>query len=164
MSALGVNPGTIIAEILSFLIFLFLMYKYGFPPMEKILRERRERIERAIEEARRDREEAQKLKEEFEAQMQGARQEAHALIDRAQRTADVQAQETIVEARREAERLIAMAREEIAGEKREALRQIRKEVAELSLSIAGRVLESELDQERQRKLVEEFLSTAESGS
>ena len=164
MSALGVNAGTIVAEILSFLIFVYFMYKFGFPPMEKILRERRERIERSIEEARHDREEAQKLREEFEAQMQGARQEAHALIDRAQRTADVQAQETVAEARREAERLITMAREEIAGEKREALRQIRTEVAELSLSIAGRVLDVELDQERQRKLVEEFLSTAEAES
>ena len=164
MSALGVNAGTIVAEIVSFLIFLALMYRYGFPPMEKILRERRERIERQLEEARRDREDAQKLKEEFEEQLAGARQEAHTLIERAQRTADVQAQETIAEARREAERLITMAREEIAGEKREALRQIRKEVADLSLSIAGRVLQSELDQERQRKLVEEFLSTAEAES
>jgi F-type H+-transporting ATPase subunit b len=57
-----------------------------------------------------------------------------------------------------------MAREEIEGEKREALREIRKEVAELSLSIAGRVLQEELDGTRQRKLVDEFLATADSGS
>ncbi len=164
MAALGINPGTIVAEILSFLIFLFFMYKYGFPPMEKILRERRERIEGSIEEARRDREEAAQLKAQFQAQIQSARQEAQSLIERAQRTADLQAQETIQSAREEANRLVAMARQEIEGEKREALREIRKEVADLSLAIAGKVLEEELDGARQRKLVDEFLSTAESGS
>ncbi|MDA8344342.1 MAG: F0F1 ATP synthase subunit B [Thermaerobacter sp.] len=161
---LGLNVGTFIAEVVSFLLFLWLMSKFAFPPIEKILNDRRERIEGAIGEARRDREEAARLKEQFEAQIESARQEAQALIERAQRTADLQAQETIQSARQEAERLVAMAREEIDGEKREALREIRREVADLSLAIAGRVLQEELDGARQRKLVDEFLSTAESGS
>lgn len=161
---LGINVGTLVAEIVSFLIFVYLMGKYAFPPVEKILHDRQKVVENTLTQARSAREDAEKLKEEFEAQMQGARQEARTLIERAQRTADVQAQETVAEAHREAERLIAMARDEISGEKREALREIRKEVAELSLSIAGRVLDAELDAERQRKLVEEFLSTAEAGS
>ncbi len=161
---LGLNIGTFIAEVVSFLIFLWLMSKFAFPPIEKILGDRRQRIEGAIEEARRDREEAARLKEQFEAQIESARHEAQSMIERAQRTADLQAQETIQGAREEAERLLAMAREEIEGEKREALREIRKEVAELSLSIAGRVLQEELDGTRQRKLVDEFLATADSGS
>ncbi len=161
---LGLNLGTIVVEIVSFLIFLFFMSKFAFPPIEKILRERRERIEGAIEEARKDREEAARLKQQFEEQIASARHEAQSLIERAQRTADLQAQETIQSAREEATRLVAMARTEIEGEKREALREIRSEVAELSLAIAGRVLREELDTARQRKLVDEFLSTAESGS
>lgn len=161
---LGLNVGTIVAEVLSFLIFLWFMSRYAFPPIEKILSERRQRVEDAMGEARRDREEAAKLKEQFEAQVESARQEAQSLIERAQRTADLQAQETLLSARQEAERLVQMAREEIEGEKREALREIRTEVADLSLTIAGRVLQEELDGARQRKLVEEFLSTADAGS
>lgn len=156
---LGLNPGTIVAEILSFLIFLYFMSKYAFPPIEKILRDRRERIEGSLTEARHDREEAGKLKEEFEAQVHNARHEAQVLIERSQRTAQVQAQETLLGARQEAERLIASARDEIEGEKREALRQIRKEVAELSLELAVRILERELNDARQRELVEKFLAT-----
>lgn len=150
---------TLIAEVVSFLIFLYLMSRYAFPPLEKILAERQRRVEEAIAQARRDREEAGKLKEEFEAQVQAARHEAQALIERAQRTADVQAQEAIASARQESERLIVTAREEIAGEKREALRQIRREVAQLSLDIAGRVLEQELNDARRREMVEKFLGT-----
>lgn len=156
---LGLNLGTIIAEIASFLIFLYLMSKYAFPPIEKILRDRQERIQQSIADARHDREEAGKLRQDFEAQLQSARHEAQALIERAQRTADAQSQQIVVSAKQEAERLLSAARDEIEGEKREAIRQIRTEVAELSLDIAGRVLEQELNEKRQRDLVERFLGT-----
>lgn len=152
---------TIFAEILSFLIFYWLLARFGFPSIERILQERKRRVAAEIEEARAQREQAEKHRAELEAELQRARTEAQAIIERAQRAAQAQVEEQIQAARAETERLLARAREEIEAERREVIRRIQGDVTELSLDIARRVIASEIDEAKHRELISAFVSKLE---
>lgn len=152
---------TIFAEILSFLIFYYLCSRFAFPSIERILDERKRRVAAEIEEARSQREQAEKQRAELEAELQRARTEAQAIIERAQRAAQAQVEEQVQAARAETERLLARAREEIEAERREVIRRIQGDVTDLSLDIARRVITSEIDEAKHRELISAFVSKLE---
>ena len=85
-----VTPGLMIWTIVSFLITLFVLKRYAFGPIQKMIDERRERIRQSIEEADRAREEARKLLEEHRALIAGARSDAEQILTEARRVADAQ--------------------------------------------------------------------------
>lgn len=159
---LGLNLGTLLVEIISFLIFLFILsrLKFGFPMVANILEERRRRVQESLEAARADREEARRLKEEFAEQLSDAKAQSRAILEVAEKTAEERRQELLNEARQEAQSLIKAAQEAIEGEKQLALREIRSQVSDLSLAIARKILERELDEKVHREMIEAFIEEA----
>lgn len=151
---------TIIAQIVSFIVFLLLLRRFALPLLIRPMEQRRQHIETTIRSAEQDLEEARRLRAEIEEGRRMGRAEAQELLDRAQRTAEHQAGEIVATAKREATGLVEAARAEIAAEKQEAITELRQYVVELSLSIAGKVLEREIQQADQEKLLSEFLSEA----
>jgi F-type H+-transporting ATPase subunit b len=153
-----VTPGLMIWTIISFLITLFVLKRYAFGPIQKMIDERRERISQAIEEADKAREEARKLLEEHRALVAGARSDAEQILVEARRVADSQRERVREEVEADRQRRLEDTRRQIEAETQRALQQIRSEVAELTLIAAEKVTGKTLDQADQRRLIEEAIS------
>jgi F-type H+-transporting ATPase subunit b len=157
-----INLFWIIVAALNFVILLVILSIFAFRPLQRMLAERRARIEEGLrdaEQARRDRESAEA---ERVAALQEARREANEILARAQKVAQDSRDADIAATKAELERLRERAAAEIESEKQRAIIELRNEVADLALSAAGKVVGETLTGERERRLVEEFLT--ESGA
>ena len=158
-----VNLFWVIVSALNFILFFVLIWTFAFKPVSKILSDRRARIEAGLqdaEQARRDRENAET---ERIATLTEARREANDIINRAQKVAQESRDADIAATREELERLRVRAAAEIEAEKTRAIADVRAEVADLALLAAGKVVGETMTDERQRRLVEEFLRTSAAG-
>ena len=161
-SGLQINLFWIIVSALNFVILLVILSVFAFRPLQRMLAERRARIEEGLrdaEQARRDRESAEA---ERVAALQEARREANEILARAQKVAQDSRDADIAATKAELERLRERAAAEIESEKQRAITELRNEVADLALNAAGKVVGETLTGERERRLVEEFLT--ESGA
>lgn len=156
-SGLEINLFWVLVAALSFVLFLNIIWRFGFDTIEKMLSERRARIEQGLadaEQARRDREQAETERNKI---IGDARREASDLIARAQKSAQELRDADIAATRADLERLRERATADIAAERDRALADLRNEVADLALAAAGRVVGESMNEPRQRRLVEEFL-------
>lgn len=157
MEKLGIRPDILITQIINFAILLFLLQRFLYKPILNILQERRERIRESLAEAERVREEAERQRQEYERELARQRQESQEQIQRAMKASEEAREQIIAEARREAEEIKARAREEIEYERRQALDQLRTQVADLAILAARKVLDGALDEQTHRRLIQEFI-------
>jgi F-type H+-transporting ATPase subunit b len=163
-SGLVINWFWILVSAANFLFFLFVLYRLALGPLSKLLDERRARIEQGLtdaEQARRDRERAE---QERTAALAEARKEANDILARAQRVAQETRDRDIAATKQELERLRERAAGEIEAEKQRAVTDLRAEVADLALAAAGKVVGETMTDDRQRRLVEEFLANPSTSS
>jgi len=153
-----VVPGLMIWTIVCFLITLFVLKRYAFGPIQKMLDERRERIQRSIEEAEHAREESRKLLEEHRALIGQARGQAEDILAEARKVAEAQRQRVREETEADRQRRLEETRRQIEAETQRALEQIRAEVAELTLVAATKVTGKVLDDEDHRRLIDDAIS------
>jgi F-type H+-transporting ATPase subunit b len=156
---ISVTPGLMIWTIVCFFITFFVLKRYAFGPIQKMLDERREQIRRSIEEAENAREEARKLLEEHRALMNQARSEAEQILAEARRTAQAMELRMREETEQERQRRLEETRREIAAETARALEQIRAEVADLTLEATAIVIGKKLDTDRDRELITEAIGS-----
>jgi F-type H+-transporting ATPase subunit b len=159
-SGLQINLFWIIVASLNFIVLFVILATAAFGPLRRMLEERRERIElglRDAEQARHDREsaEAERL-----AALQEARREANDILARAQKVAQDSRDADIAATKAELERMRERAAAEIDSEKQRAISEIRSEVVDLALRAAGRVVGETMTDDRQRRLVDEFIREA----
>ncbi|HZS24791.1 MAG TPA: F0F1 ATP synthase subunit B [Gaiellaceae bacterium] len=154
-----VTPGLMIWTIVAFLITLFVLKRYAFGPIQKMLDERREHIRRAIEEADNAREEARRLLEEHRSLIGQARSDAEEILAEARKTRESMEQRMREETESERQRRLEETRREIAAETQRALEQIRSEVADLTLEATSIVVGQKLDSERDRELISEAIGS-----
>jgi F-type H+-transporting ATPase subunit b len=154
-----VTPGLMIWTIVAFLITLWVLKRYAFGPIQKMLDERREQIRRSIEEADNARDEARNLLEEHRKLMLEARGEAEQIIAEARKTRDAMEARMREETETERQRRLEETRREIAAETARALEQIRAEVADLTLEATSIVVGRKLDAERDRELISEAIGS-----
>ncbi|AKX95240.1 F0F1 ATP synthase subunit B [Neomoorella thermoacetica] len=159
--ALNFNPWTFLFQTLNLLVVMGLLYVFLYKPLGKVLADREARIEGNLNDAAAAREKAENILAEYRQQLQGARQEAQAILDRATKMAEETRAEIINRAREEAERTLAQARREIEGEKSKALAAIRSEAASLAILAAGKVLERSLTPDDQERLAREAIAEVE---
>ena len=162
-AGLQINLFWIIVSSLNFLLFLFLISRFAFGPINEILESRRARIEQGLkdaEQARRDRENAEK---ERAAALQEARREANEILARAQKIAQETRDADIAATKADLERIRERAAAEIEAEKQRAITELRTEVADLALQAASKVVGETLNTERERRLVAEFLTEINPG-
>lgn len=153
-----VNLFQVIIAAANFLLFLAIIWTFAFKPVSRMLADRKARIEQGLkdaEQARRDRENAEA---ERVTALTESRREANEILARAQRVAQESRDADISATRAELERMRTRAAAEIDAEKVRAISEVRAEVADLALRAAGRVVGETMSSERERRLVEEFLS------
>jgi len=156
---ISVTPGLMIWTIICFLITLFVLKRYAFGPIQKMLDERREQIRQSIEEAENARAEARKLLEEHRLLMNEARGEAEQILAEARRTREAMELRMREETEAERQRRLEDTRREIAAETARALDRIRAEVADLTLEATAIVVGRKLDADRDRELISEAIGS-----
>lgn len=156
--AFGVDIWKLGFQIVNFLLLLYLLNRFLFKRVLRLLDDRQSRISQGLEDAETAARDRELARAEREASLAEARREAEAMVQRAAKTAEATSAEILAEAKASAEQITARAREEIAAEKDRALAEIRGEVADLALEAAGKLIGSEMDGPTQRRLVKQFLS------
>jgi len=154
-----VNLFQVIIAAANFLFFLAIIWTFAFKPVSKMLADRKATIEQGLkdaEQARRDRESAES---ERVATIAEARRESNDILVRAQKVAQESRDADIAATREELDRMRVRAAAEIEAEKGRAIAELRGEVADLALAAAGRVVGETMTDDRQRRLVQEFLAT-----
>jgi F-type H+-transporting ATPase subunit b len=152
-----VTPGLMIWTIVCFVIALFVLKRYAFGPIQKLIDERRERIRRALDEADEARDEARTLLEEHRKLIGQARGEAEEILSEARQVAKGMQERVKEETEADRQRRLEETKRQIEAETRRALEAIRSEVAELSLVAAEKVTRKSLDDKDQRRLIDEAI-------
>jgi F-type H+-transporting ATPase subunit b len=161
---LQINLFWIIVASLNFLVFAVLLYWLFGEPLSKMLAARRARIEQGLKDAEEARLARESAETERLAAIQEARREANDILTRAQKVADESRARDLAETKEELERVRARALTDLEAEKTRAIGELRAEVADLALRAAGRVVGETMNDDRQRRLVQEFLQeTDEAG-
>jgi F-type H+-transporting ATPase subunit b len=156
--AFGVDIWKLGFQIVNFLLLLYLLNRFLFKRVLRLLDDRQSRISQGLEDAETAARDRELARAEREAALAEARREAEAMVQRAAKTAEATSAEILAEAKASAEQITARAREEISAEKDRALAEIRGEVADLALEAAGKLVGAEMDGPTQRRLVKQFLS------
>jgi F-type H+-transporting ATPase subunit b len=150
-------PGLMIWTLVFFLITFWVLKRYAFGPIQKVIDERRERIRQSIQEADHAREEAHRLLEEHRKLIAEARGDADRILAEARRVADAQRERVREETEVDRQRRLEETKRQIEAETQRALEQIRAEVADLSLIAAEKVTRRSLRDEDQRRLIDEAI-------
>lgn len=160
MGALGINAANLIVQILAFLLFIWLFWKFALGPITRMLDTRQERIRESIEAAQRMEDELQKTRAQNEEIMAEARREAQALIARAREVSDQNIARSKEQAQVQADEMIVKAREAIAAETVQARADLRREVGDLAVLAASKIVRANLDRDAQSRLIEDALAEA----
>ena len=142
-------------SIVSFGILLFLLKRYGLPPLLQMLDQREAKIRDSLETASRAREEAEKIKAEYQEQLKEGWKEAEATVRQAKIRAQKMLDENEERIRAEADRMLAEARAEIERERRQMFGEVKTIAADLSILAAEVILKKNLREEDQKRLARE---------
>lgn len=152
------HVGLIIWTIITFLVVLFVLKKFAWPHLLAALDEREQRISDAIAAAEQARQEAEEVLREHRQKLAAADEEARQIVAEA-REAGANVRQTIVsQAREETDRMLDQARTSIESEKRAAIAELRRETANLAVQAAGALIDANLDDEKNRGLVDDFIA------
>jgi F-type H+-transporting ATPase subunit b len=158
---LSISIGTVIWSSIAFVLVLVILAKTAWKPILKMLRDREDSIENALQEADKARQEMANLRSDNEKLLQEAREERDNLLKEAREVKENIISEAKKKANDEGDRLIANAKEEIENQKRSALQELKTQVASLSIEIAEKVIREQLsDDSRQKELVNNYLKEA----
>ena len=141
----------------SFLLLIFLVKKYAWGNITSILDQRAEKISSDIDGAELARKKAEELASKREAELAGSRTEAKTIIENAKETAEKSKADILAEAKLEAGRLKEKANQEIAQNKAEALQSVKGDVADLTISLAGKILSKNLDSQAHKELIDQYI-------
>lgn len=158
------EPGLMIWTIISFGVFLFLMWRFALGPIVDMLDKRRNTIEENLEKAEQARDEAERLFQDYQRKLNKAKKEAHQIIQDGKQMGEKLKGEMLEEARKESDSLREKAIHSIELEKEKAVQDLKETAARLSVDIASRVLKREISQNEHRDIIDEVLSEVRKSS
>ena len=153
-----INVALVVWTLVTFGLLVIVLKRFAWGPILETIETREKTIAEAIESARRERAEAEKAAADMRASLDKARNDAADLIRRNQAEVAAAKTELMAAARKESEALLAQARAGIAEERRAAVAELRAQVVDLAIEAAGRLLQAQMDEKKQRQLVEEYLA------
>lgn len=159
---LSINTGLMVWTVLIFLIVLAVLYWLAFPHILGAVEAREQRIRELLASAARDREEAQQILAQQKQEHEALRAQAQELFAEARAGGERIREDLLAQARREQEEMLARARRDIQAESDRAMDAIRRETVELAIAAAEKLVQRNLDDEQNRRLVRDFLGEAES--
>lgn len=150
--------GTLIIEVICFVIVLAVVGWVGLPRLNVVLDERRERIRRELEAAERAQSDAKAADDERRATLEGARSHAREIVAQANHTADQVRADAHARGEEEFRRLVAAADSEIALARQRAVAEATEHLGEMVMGVVEAIIGREVDQEAHRDLIEEAIA------
>lgn len=158
MHQLGIEPATIVVEMVGFVLLLLLLKRFLWGPVTEYLEGRRQDIAQTYEKVEQTRQEMERLRGEYEQRLANIEAEARAQIQQAVKEAQQVREQILAEARQQAEKMVRDAQETIRYERQKALAEMRAQVVDLTLLATGKILQESMDDVRHRKMVEDFIN------
>lgn len=160
MGQLGINGWQLVIQLIAFLVFIWLLWKFAVGPIVKVLDQRQERIGESMAAAERMQAELKATQSRNEEVLLEARREAQEILATARLNGEQMMTRARDEANAQAETYLTRAQESLRQETEQARQQLRREVGDLAVLAAGRIIRKELDPQAQSRLIEETLSDA----
>ena len=156
--------GTVIVELVTFLIMLAILARYVYPEIVKLAEARQRQIAEQLREAEEARTAAEQRLKEAEEKLNDARKTAQGVIEAAAKSAEQLRQEMRQKAEEESKRTVEAARKEIEAERDQAVRSVRSEVASLVVAATEKVIGETLDDDKHRQLIDKAINEVASGN
>lgn len=155
---------SILEAVLNVLILFILLRIFLFKPINKMMNDRTEAIQKDIDDAEKAKKDAEELKAQYNSSISEAKEEAAKILRNALDEAETERAATIQRSHEEAEDIVNAAGETIENERKRVIRQAHAQIADLAIEAASKVVGANLDDEKNRNIVDEFLSDKEVGS
>jgi len=163
-SLISVAPGSILYTLITFALLLVILWKFAWGPIVKGLEQREESIHGAIDQAQKDREEAEQVLKQYEEKLKTASSEIAERLTKADKEAQARVEQAKEQAREEGEKLIAKAKQEIDSQMEKVSAELKAEVADLAASIAAAAISESFDKEDQLRIIKRRLEQVENPS
>ena len=147
----------VLIELISVVMLFLFLRRFAFPAIIKAMRDRSRRIQSDLDTAEATRLEAEELKARLEQEVREIKARAEETLSRAVRESEEKRRAIVEESHRESKRILAEAQAEIARERTAMMAEIRQQVVDLSIDVAERVIRQRMNQETDRKLVNDFI-------
>jgi F-type H+-transporting ATPase subunit b len=163
MAELGLNIPLLIVQTLNFFVILLVLRLFLYKPILGMLDQRAQRIREGLDAADKSKEQAVAAEQDVSRQLDEARRQGQTLVAQAQEAASRIQEEAQTQARRESESILERARNEIQLERDQAIAELRKEFAALTITAAEKVISQSLDKQAHTRLIEEVLTESSFG-
>jgi F-type H+-transporting ATPase subunit b len=151
-----------IFEAVANVIILFVLLRiFLFKPINKIMDERTQSVQKNIDDAEKAKKEADELRQQYEDSISEAKEEANRIIMKAHDDAETERANIIQKSHEEADQIVNAASETIENERRRVLQQAQSQIADLAIEAASKIIDANLDDDKNRQLVDKFLSGEE---
>jgi F-type H+-transporting ATPase subunit b len=158
LEGLGINLGYLISQMINFLLLLVILRIFLYKPIVRMLDRRREKIKSDLEEAETARSQAESAKQQYEKELEDAREERRSILAQAREQGEKTRQEILEAARGEAQQLVAKTEEEMEALRKQTLASAQEEIVDLALAAASKVIGASLDEKDQRRLIRDFIA------
>jgi F-type H+-transporting ATPase subunit b len=157
------KPAELITAAVAFAIIFFFFWKWVLPRINTLLEERRQQIQGQLENAEQTRQQAEQELADYRSQLANAREEGNRIIEEARKTADQLRRDIQTGAEQEAQNTVARAQDEIRAERDRVFNELRTQVADLAVDLAGRVVGQSLDKQSHERLIDDYIEQVATG-
>lgn len=161
MEALGLDGVNLIVQLIAFLVFVGVFWKFALGPITRMLDERQERIRDSMEAAERMERELAATQARNEEVLAEARRDAQEVLKSARESSEQIMERARAQAQEQTEEMLEKARTSIESERQQAWVQLRQDVADLAITAATKIVRQELDREKHAQLIQETLAEAD---
>ncbi|MBN1595744.1 F0F1 ATP synthase subunit B [candidate division FCPU426 bacterium] len=151
----------LLTQIATFLVAMFIIWKWFWGPLTRLLQQRSQKIAGDLERAEQGRREIDVLEAEYRQRLSQIEEQARRQINEAIQKGNQSKEEILQEARMEAQRILEKTRMDLALERDRVVRELRKQMADLSLAAIERLLGQGVDQKTQKRLLDDFMLEVE---
>ncbi|MEG1256479.1 F0F1 ATP synthase subunit B [Clostridium sp.] len=155
---MNINPVMILAATINFFIFYFILRKFVFNKTLAVINSRKEEVEKSFNMAREQEERAKLLKEQYKEDVIRYRNDGLKLVENFKQKADKVYAEVIEESHKEANTIKEKAMKDISRERAKASQEIKQEIIDLSMKLAEKTLENEINESKHKELIDEFIT------
>ncbi len=158
MDGLGINLGYLISQIVNFVLLLIILRMFLYKPIVGMLDRRREKIKTDLQEADEARSKAEAAKQEYEKQLDEAREERRSMLAQATEQAEKMREEILAKARAEAQEIVTKTQDAMEYQRRQALLGAQDQIVDLAMIAAAKVVGEALDEKAHRRLIQDFIA------
>jgi len=158
---LDINLYLIVGQVITFLIGLAVLWRIAYKPITGIFKQRADKISGDLDAAEKARRDVERIKSDYEAQMARLAEQAQKMMNQTVREAQSVRDEIVNGAKDQSQAILARATEQIEFEKQKAVRELRRQVLEISLLVAEKAIGETINEDLQRRLVDQLFSQVE---